>query len=677
MTVVQAYPLRFSSIHLYTDSLCTVGALKKHPSSMKPFFGNRVAEVARIREQIATFTDDLRPVSHIPGESNPADVGTRGLVGVGDLGPGSMWQAGPNFLREPVEDWPQTSGECGVEGAVPLEECSSSAANVFLAAQGGNDHDNPFRKLLDVAGSESLLGEQVAKLCQHVLSREKLELSARVLARVLSAVVRGDRERCTTAPQVKMVEIAVRILLRSASVSARKALKAGQLRGLGGEERGGMVWVTGRVRGEQLAPLLGTSALPVLLASEPLAYSLLHKAHREDHRRGPRDAAARSRRSAWVVGATRLAKTTIGRCYACRYRDRRLEKQLMGALPAERLEVVAPFESTALDLFGPFWVKDPAKGRRRFKCWVVAYICMGAKAVCLLPCPGYGAQEFMTTHRYFTGLYGRPKLVYTDHAPSLVKAAETPDWAQIASMVGDQGTVWRQTAKGCSWRNGLAERVIRAARHTLGNELRKGETLDFHQFGAILSVVSAIINARPLSVKLSTEGDFHVLAPRDVLFGRAGRSADQATRSLDFTLDLDQDTALDEMSRQQAKIVTEWKAKWKEQVFPDMVARPKWRSAHRNLRVGDIGHVLYPRKVGEDEWRIARVEGVEPDVDQVVRTVTVSFRPRNKRDTGKPYVSKTAQRLEIGVQRFAVLMAQEELQNLGKIHSQASETTLN
>ena len=200
--------------------------------------------------------------------------------------------------------------------------------------------------------------------------------------------MRGDRERCTTAPPVKMVEIAVRLLLRSASASARSALKAGKLRGLGGEERGGMVWITGRVRGEQLAPLLGTTALPVLLASEPLAYSLLHKAHREDHRRGPRDAAARSRRAAWVVGATRLAKTTIGRCYVCRYHDRRLEKQLMGALPAERLEVVAPFESTALDLFGPFWVKDPAKGRRRFKCWVVAYICMGAKAVCLLPCPG-------------------------------------------------------------------------------------------------------------------------------------------------------------------------------------------------------------------------------------------------------------------------------------------------
>ena len=81
---------------------------------------------------------------------------------------------------------------------------------------------------------------------------------------------------------------------------------------------------------------------------------------------------------------------------------------------------------------------------------------------------------FLTTHRFFTGLYGQPRILYTDHAPSLVKASETPDWAEIGSMIGAHGTEWRLTAKGCSWRNGLAERVIRSARHTLSHELRLG-----------------------------------------------------------------------------------------------------------------------------------------------------------------------------------------------------------
>ena len=238
----------------------------------------------------------------------------------------------------------------------------------------------------------------------------------------------------------------------------------------------------------------------------------------------------------------------------------------MGLLPPERLTVVAPFEATALDLFGPFWVKDPAKGRRSLKCWVVSYVCMGAKAICLLPCPGYATEDFLTTHHFFMGLYGRPKIIYTDHAPSLIKASETPDWAAIGTQVGAQGTKWRLTAKGCSWRNGLAERVIRAARHTLGHKLRLGETLDFHQFGAVLAVVAAIINARPLSLRLSPEGDYHALSPRDVLFGRAGRALEATSRALDFTLDLDQDIAIREMCDDQAKIMRAWKSKWVETV---------------------------------------------------------------------------------------------------------------
>ena len=247
-------------------------------------------------------------------------------------------------------------------------------------------------------------------------------------------------------------------------------------------------------------------------------------------------------------------------------------------------------------------------------------------------------------------MYGRPKLVYTDHAPSLIRASETPDWAEIGSRVGALGTEWCLTAKGCSWRNGLAERVIRATRHSLGHELRLGETLDFHEFGSLLAVVSAIINSRPLSLRVSTEGDYHALAPRDVLFGRAGRSVEAASRAIDFTLDLDQDIALQAMESCQARIVRAWKARWLESVFPDMVARPKWRAAKRNLRPGDVGHVRYKQAVGGDDWRLAMVETVKQDDDGIVRTVTVAFRPRQKRDTGRPYVAKEAKRMEIGVQ---------------------------
>ena len=92
-------------------------------------------------------------------------------------------------------------------------------------------------------------------------------------------------------------------------------------------------------------------------------------------------------------------------CFESRLKNQKAEKQLMGQLPLERLAPLAPFEATALDLFGPFPVKDPAMGRRTFKCWVVSYVCMASKSVCLLPCPGYDSEMFLTTHRFFVGVY--------------------------------------------------------------------------------------------------------------------------------------------------------------------------------------------------------------------------------------------------------------------------------
>ena len=551
-------------------------------------------------------------------------------------------------------------------------------ANYFVEWE--EEARNPVQILYAGLDKQTGLGMQIGNLCDQVLRREKLELSVRVLARLIRAVVGGRREMIAQSPGVKALELAVQLLLRNSAKNAKKAMSAGKLRGLGAMQRQGIVWVSGRIRGDDMVNLVGTAHLPVVLPSDPLAYSVMSKSHREDHRRGAKDIAARSRRMVWVTQATRVAKKVAQRCFACRNQDKRLERQLMGRLPPERTEQLAPFEAVALDLFGHFMVKDPAKGRRSFKCWVIAYVCMAVKAVCLLACPGYDTAVFLSAHHLFCGIFGRPKLVYTDHAPSLVKAKETQDWGEIADQVGRQGTEWRLTPKGCSWRNGLAERVIRAARHSLAHALTLGETLDFHEFASVLAVVSSIVNARPLSVRLSPEGEFHTLAPRDLLFGRAGRSARSVEGALDFVLDQEEDAAIESLREHQVKIVKAWRQKWLSTVFPEMVSRPKWRSSYRNLQVGDVGHVRYPREVGEDVWRIARVIRADADDDDVVRTVAVEFRPRHKADRNKAYRSKVNQQLVVGAQRFAVLLAIEEQNAQGTVESldpDTSEMTLN
>ena len=143
-TVLEAFPFRCASVSLYTDSLCSIGALNKSCSALRPYFANRVLEVHRLRGQIATLTDDLAPVSHIPGDINPADQGTRETVGLEDLGPGSQWQTGPEFLLQNYENWPRTSTKDVDHVEVPAEE----GRVLFGVASEGPDmkSDNPVEK---------------------------------------------------------------------------------------------------------------------------------------------------------------------------------------------------------------------------------------------------------------------------------------------------------------------------------------------------------------------------------------------------------------------------------------------------------------------------------------------------------------------------------------------------
>ena len=273
--IVETFPFQFESINAFSDSLCSIGAMCKPSSALRPYFANRVLEVLRIREQLQQTTCDLAPISHIPGCDNPADIGTRGSVGVDELGPGSRWQVGPDFLALDYKQWPRISSEDAAAADIPQEE-----ARVFF---GGEALLSPVNTLLKTVGASSKLGRALSGMVGRALCREKLEMLVRALARALQAVLSGRRDACTRSPSVKMVEIAVRVLLQEASHSAASALKEGKLRGLGAENRGGIVWVSGRIRGAQLAVLLGSSALPVLLPGEPLSRALIHKAHREDH----------------------------------------------------------------------------------------------------------------------------------------------------------------------------------------------------------------------------------------------------------------------------------------------------------------------------------------------------------------------------------------------------------
>ena len=110
--------------------------------------------------------------------------------------------------------------------------------NIVSASVEPEKLTNVLKKAL-VAGNA--LGNGLRGLIDLVLERDKLELSVRALARVLAAVLKNDREACGRNPTGQLIELAVYLLIRKSSATARVALQEGKLQGLGAVEWGGAV----------------------------------------------------------------------------------------------------------------------------------------------------------------------------------------------------------------------------------------------------------------------------------------------------------------------------------------------------------------------------------------------------------------------------------------------------
>ena len=709
LIVLSAAAFTASRVVLCTDSACCVSALRKVGISMNAFFANRVSEVRHLLGEAREKAEQVEDVQFVEGRLNPADQGTRPGCQLQDLALGSQWQEGPEFLKRPRETWPLKSS---VPGVIPKEELRTKyLQGVVMKVTGEANSSSPLETATEQVqgedeGGEATTGQNPEDSSTKTVgqktgnqevkqpnfqewtattsppssvdprSRNILEMARDsllwatswgrgqgALARRLRAQLQGSRQAVMQDPTPVERDIARRLQISACSESACSALEAGKLKSIGALQRNGVVYMSGRVRKEHMAEIVGREELAVIMPRERLARLVMEDAHREDHRRSPQDVMARARRHIWIPQGGRLARQVVQECVKCRRQDHRMSKQIMASLPSERLQAAAPFEFAALDLFGPVFVKEGAQGRRRFKCWITLFICLASRAVAMFSCPGYDTQTFLLTYTKFTSTYGAPRRCYSDHGSQIRAGVAGPDWEEISRRGSEAGTEWVFTAKGCSWRNGSAERGIRMARHTLMQMLLAGELLDTHRLEALLSRAAYLINSRPLNVRRTGGEEYYSITANDFLLGRAARSPGDLER-----LELgEEETKVETVISQQEELARTWWTSWVSKCFPDLVPRTKWKTVYRNLRQGDICHIKYASKHAAPAYRLCRVSRVCPDQEGRVRTVQVSMRPRQQGDSGKAvYINKELQVLEVGVQRLAVILPVEEQQRSHK-----------
>lgn len=111
----------------------------------------------------------------------------------------------------------------------------------------------------------------------------------------------------------------------------------------------------------------------------------------------------------------RATKKCIRRCVTCRKHCRVLQRQLMGDLPAARINSEKAFHHTGVDYTGYVDVKS-SKGRgiKTTKGYIAVFVCMVTKAVHLELVSDLTSTSFLAALNRMVARRGRPRHIYSD-----------------------------------------------------------------------------------------------------------------------------------------------------------------------------------------------------------------------------------------------------------------------
>lgn len=120
------------------------------------------------------------------------------------------------------------------------------------------------------------------------------------------------------------------------------------------------------------------------------------------------------RRKAWVIRGRKIAQKVVDKCIICKKARAKSCQQVMGDLPDERTRPAAPFEFTAVNLFGPYQVRDDIKKRVSMKVLGVVFSCMLSRAIHAKLANTLSTESFLLAYQRFTTLRGHPLKIWSD-----------------------------------------------------------------------------------------------------------------------------------------------------------------------------------------------------------------------------------------------------------------------
>ena len=239
-------------------------------------------------------------------------------------------------------------------------------------------------------------------------------------------------------------------------------------------EADGLIYVGERIQA-WLTENLNQKLFILLPYSHQFTYLYISHLHKKDHS-GVETTLAKLQSKYWVPKARRIIYQVKHKCVICRKADHITLQQKMGQLPNRRLHASPPFFHTAVDIFGPFNIRDTVKKRTKGKAYGIVFNCLSSRAVYIDLADGYDTDSFLLVFRRFTSVRGYPTTMQSDGGTQLLSANKELtqvvskwDHAKLAELGSNQGMSWIvNKSADAPWENGCSESLIKLIKDFLG-----------------------------------------------------------------------------------------------------------------------------------------------------------------------------------------------------------------
>ena len=353
----------------------------------------------------------------------------------------------------------------------------------------------------------------------------------------------------------------------------------------------------------------------------------------------------------WIPGAQGLIKSFIRDCTVCRKLRGTPATQLMGELPAERVEPSPAFSHIGVDTFGPFTVKER---RSEIKRWCIIFTCMYSRAIHIEVVNDLSTDSFLQALRCLECIRGPVSTVFSDCGTNFIGA--NTQLNKMLSESEDQLSAKRINFKtntpGGSHQGGVWERIIRSIKAIFNQMAPKYLTrLDTAGLRSTMLEITDIINNKPLTADSIDYPSEHLITPNQLLPLKSGQRLPPPGNLMDSNV---YGTS---MYRRSQRFAEEYWKNWRD-YLASIERRSKWKTAARNVEVGDIVTIIEENATRND-WKMGTVVDVKKGEDGLVRSASVRVVDHKEiRNDGKR--SSPPSILDRPIQKLIVVTKQQD-----------------